>query len=112
MQCRNEHDMIAFLQLILVLTLQLPVCFVDKNQNARSAMLIPLASRVVSAIGDLHCVVQNEQLPSRILHDLVTQIPYQESNVCGSIRLILRRYGKRVLLLVTEEYLKPSAITG
>jgi hypothetical protein len=60
MQCRNEHDMIAFLQLILVLALKLPVCFVDKNENARSARCIPLAFIVFSGVGDLHCVVQNE----------------------------------------------------
>jgi len=35
MQCRDEHNLVAILQFILALTLQLPVSVIDKDQNTR-----------------------------------------------------------------------------
>jgi len=34
-QCRDEHNLVAILQFIIALTLQLPVRVVDKDQNTR-----------------------------------------------------------------------------
>jgi hypothetical protein len=42
MQRRNEHDVIAFLELVLVLALKFPVRFVDENQNSWPPTLKPL----------------------------------------------------------------------
>lgn len=72
MQRRDEHDVVVFLQLVLVLALELPVCFVDENEDAWPAF-VPLVSICVFPDGaiDLHCVVENKQFLTRIFHKFV-----------------------------------------
>ena len=36
MQCRHEHDLVPILQFVVAFALQLPVCLVDENKDARS----------------------------------------------------------------------------
>jgi hypothetical protein len=37
MQRRNEHDVVVLLELVPVLALELPICFVDEDENTRPA---------------------------------------------------------------------------
>jgi hypothetical protein len=81
MQGRHEHDMVILLQLVLILTLQLPVCLVDKDQDARSSSVGVRKTSSRGARSNLHGIVEDEHIFSWVLHDFVAQVPYKESYV-------------------------------
>ena len=92
-QCRHEHDVVVFLQLVFVLSLELPICFVDKNEYPWSTVAILVSiCRVVGEQSDLHRVIEDEQLLSRIFHDLIAKMSNKEGYIRRRARLILRRY--------------------
>jgi hypothetical protein len=93
MQCRHEHDVVVFLQLVLFLTLELPVCFVNENKYAWSAVVILVSICIFCCDeSDLHGVVENEQVFARIFHDFFTKMSNKEGYICRRARLILCRY--------------------
>lgn len=105
MQCRHEHDMVALLQLVLILTLQLPVCFVDKHQDAWAPSLkLDIALGRISQ-HNLHSIIKNEHIFPRILHDLVAKISHKKCHIRRGPGLVPTWYRKGVLLLVVKEQL-------
>jgi hypothetical protein len=87
---RYEHDVIAFLNLVLVFALQFPVCFVDENQYSRSPEAY-VSMQSFAESRNIHRVVQDEKFFPWILHDLVAKMSYEECNICCLSRLVFGR---------------------
>jgi len=69
--------MIIILQFVLLLSLQLPICFIDEHQDTWSAAL--KSDRALYTFWlYLHTAVQHEHVFPGILHDVVAKMLDQE----------------------------------
>lgn len=107
-----EQDIVSLLNLILLLALELPVCLVDEDQNARPAATGNQSGDKLAFPEHLHGIIQYEHVFSRIFHDIIAQMPHQICHIRGLARLISCRYVQRQFALVLEEHFQASAFAG
>lgn len=111
MKGRDEEDVVARLELVGLLPLELPVGVVDEDKDAGTAgeILISVAVDVTMKLDNSHVLVQDEEVHARILHQVRAQIVDQKGHGDGLAGTVHGGQGDLVAALVVEEHLEAAA---
>lgn len=81
MQSRNENNIIARLEFICFLALELPIRIIDKNKDSRSPGIVSAIFHHLPPVSDIHIILQYEKFFPLIFHHILDEILEKEGDI-------------------------------